>query len=60
MASEFTSVRVTREDAETLRRLAIQRSARTNTRITITEAVSLVIKTARPHLTELNDGGTSE
>ncbi len=55
MASEYTSVRVTREDADTLRRVAFARSAKTGERITITEAVSLVIEAARPHMPELRE-----
>lgn len=60
MATEYTTIRVLKADAEALRLLAIRAGGRSDTRLTITDAVHLVIETARPHLAELNDGGTSK
>lgn len=60
MTSKYSTIRVLKSDADALRLLAIRYGAKSDARLTITDAVHLVIETARPHLPELNDGGISQ
>lgn len=53
--SRHTSIRATRDDAETLRRVTLAESLERGRRISITDALSLVIEAARPHLKGLDN-----
>lgn len=60
MPTEYSTIRVLKSDADALRLLAIRYGPRADVRLTLADAVHLVIETARPHIAELNDGGTSK